>query len=115
MVDHLRKLIDFGEMVFYWPHHEPPCGLTLRGSRKQGGFICTATRSTITRQPATATGSTTFVGPSTVNAETMSADALQALMRHKSYSTTQRYINLANQVNRAVEGLHVPDVLKKVN
>ncbi len=42
----------------------------------------------------------------------MTADALQSLMRHKSYSTTQRYINLANQVNRAVEGLHVPEVLR---
>jgi hypothetical protein len=42
----------------------------------------------------------------------MSADTLQALMRHKSYLTTQRYINMANQVNRAVEGLHVPEVLK---
>ena len=27
------------------------------------------------------------------------ADALQSLMRHKSYLTTQRYVNLANQIN----------------
>ena len=33
-------------------------------------------------------------------------------MRHKSYTTTQRYINMAQQVNRAVETLYVPDVLK---
>ena len=33
-------------------------------------------------------------------------------MRHKSYTTTQRYINLARQVNRSVEKLHVPEVLK---
>ena len=48
----------------------------------------------------------------TMNAETLSADALQALMRHKSYQTTQRYINMAGQLNRSVAGLHVPDVLK---
>ncbi len=50
----------------------------------------------------------------TVNAETLSADALQSLMRHKSYTTTQRYINMAHQLNRSVEGLHVPDVLRAV-
>jgi hypothetical protein len=38
----------------------------------------------------------------------MTADALQKLMRHRSYVTTQRYINAASQVNRAVENLHVP-------
>ncbi len=49
----------------------------------------------------------------TVNAETLSADALQHLMRHKSYQTTPRYINMAEQVNRSVEHLHVPEVLRK--
>ena len=33
-------------------------------------------------------------------------------MRHKSYQTTQRYINMARQIDGAVENLHVPDVLK---
>ena len=49
----------------------------------------------------------------TLNAETLSADSLQALMRHKSYTTTQGYINMAKQLNRSVENLHVPDVLKR--
>lgn len=48
----------------------------------------------------------------TMNADRLTADALQALMRHKSYQTTQRYINMARQLNRSVEGLHVPDVLR---
>jgi integrase len=49
----------------------------------------------------------------TVNGDRLSADSLQTLMRHKSYTTTQRYINLARQMDAAVDGLHVPDVLKK--
>ena len=58
--------------------------------------------------------SMTYEGPlSTLNAERLSADAPQALMRHKSYTTTQRYINLAQQVNRAVDKLHVPEVLRR--
>src|SRR5262245_49604062 len=48
----------------------------------------------------------------TQNAPVLSADALQKLMRHKSYLTTQRYINMAGQLNAAVDLLHVPDVLK---
>lgn len=50
-----------------------------------------------------------------MNAGNMSGDALQKLMRHKSYSTTQRYINLAGQVNAAVATLFVPDVLNRKN
>jgi len=49
----------------------------------------------------------------TRNADRLTADALQKLMRHKSYLTTQRYINMARQIDEAVEVLHVPDVLKK--
>ena len=46
----------------------------------------------------------------TMNADRLTPDALQSLMRHKSYQTTQRYINFARQLNRAVDGLYVPDV-----
>ena len=30
------------------------------------------------------------------------------LMRHKSYATTQRYINMAGQLSRAADKLYVP-------
>jgi integrase len=49
----------------------------------------------------------------TMNADKLTPDALQSLMRHKSYSTTQIYINLARQMDDAVASLHVPEVLKK--
>jgi integrase len=49
----------------------------------------------------------------TMNADKLTPDALQALMRHKSYLTTQKYINMARQMDAAVASLHVPDVLKK--
>src|SRR5581483_5814207 len=44
----------------------------------------------------------------TANAERLTGDALQKLMRHKSYATTQRYINVATQLNRALDNLFVP-------
>jgi integrase len=49
----------------------------------------------------------------TCNAEKLSGDALQGLMRHKSYSTTKRYINMARQLNQAAEKLYVPAVLRE--
>jgi hypothetical protein len=34
-------------------------------------------------------------------------------MWHKSYATTQRYINMAGQLDEAVASLHVPEVLRQ--
>jgi integrase len=51
----------------------------------------------------------------TVNAKKLSPDDLQLLMRHKSYLTTKKYINMVSRLEEAVAVLHVPDVLKKVN
>jgi integrase len=50
----------------------------------------------------------------TANAKTLTPHTLQALMRHKSYTTTQRYVSIAKQLNRSVEKLSVPDVLKRM-
>jgi integrase len=41
----------------------------------------------------------------TLNAENLGSDVLQRLMRHQSYATTQRYINMAKQVNSSVAAI----------
>jgi integrase len=46
----------------------------------------------------------------TMNADKLTADALQALMQHQDYKTTQRYINMARQLKPAALNLFVPDV-----
>jgi integrase len=48
----------------------------------------------------------------TMNADKLTPDALQALMRHKTYTTIQKYINMARQMDEAVASLHVPEVLR---
>ena len=113
VVDHLRKLVDFGEVVFYWPHHERTLWADFARIQEAAGIHLPC------HEQHEHTPACHLYGFhdlrrafATLNAETMTADALQSLMRHRSYSTTQRYINLANQVNRAVEGLHVPEVLR---
>lgn len=47
-----------------------------------------------------------------MNADRMTEDALQALMQHRDYSTTKRYIHLARQLKPAMENLFVPDIPK---
>ena len=42
----------------------------------------------------------------------LTGDALQALMRHESYQTTQRYINMARQLDQVVNKLHVLEFLR---
>lgn len=49
----------------------------------------------------------------TMNAANVSAVELQSLMRHKAFSTTQRYINMAKQMQGTEAKLFVPDVLRK--
>lgn len=51
-------------------------------------------------------------GFATYNADRMTADALQALMGHCDYQTTQRYINMSRQLNPAAANLYVPEVLR---
>jgi integrase len=48
----------------------------------------------------------------TLNAESLTREALQALMRHQDSSTTDRYINYAQQIKPAVAKLHVPAILQ---
>jgi hypothetical protein len=50
--------------------------------------------------------------PANARGDKLTPDALQALMRHKSYQTTQVYINMTRQMDQAVASLHVPEVLK---
>jgi integrase len=49
----------------------------------------------------------------TVNAPRLKPETLQKLMRHKSYKTTLGYINLANQLEEAIESMPVPKVVNK--
>jgi integrase len=49
-------------------------------------------------------------GFATMNAERLTPDALQALMQHQDYQTTQRYIAMARQLNPAAEAVYAPDL-----
>lgn len=47
------------------------------------------------------------------NAKGLKPEVLQKMMRHRACKTTLGYINFAEQIEEAVHGLGVPDVLQK--
>jgi integrase len=116
VIEHLRKLAGFGPVVFVWNHNErtlyaefariqEAAGIKLpcrtRGGHEHNRHCYLYGFHDLRRAFAT------------MNADKLTPDALQALMRHKSYTTTQRYINMARQMDAAVASLHVPEVLRK--
>jgi integrase len=110
VIEHIRPLKTFHPNVFPWEHHrrtldvefariqdaaeiELPCQI----DRKHECTDACKRYSFHDERRAFATLNVGLDGP-----------VLQALMRHKSYQTTLRYINAARQLNPAVAGLHVP-------
>ncbi len=103
VVEHLRKLPAFEPVVFPWDHArrrlydvfldiQEAAGVHPGGPRERYGFH------DLRRAFAT------------MNADKLTTDQLQALMQHKSYATTQGYINMARQLNPAVATLYVPQL-----
>jgi integrase len=113
VIEHLRKLPGFDPLVFPWNHHrrtldeeflaiqtEAGIHLPCRGEHKHTSACHVYGFHDLRRAFAT------------MNADKLTPDALQTLMRHKSYQTTQVYINMTRQLDDAVAALHVPEVLR---
>jgi integrase len=113
VIDHLRRRAGFDPAVFPWNHHsrtlydeflriQQAAGINLPcdEEHEHNEFCHVYGYHDLRRAFAT------------MNADKLTPDALQALMQHKSYQTTQRYSNMARQMNEEVVKLHVPGVLK---
>jgi integrase len=113
VVDHLRRLVSFHPVMFPWPYHERTLWIEFGRIQTAAGINLPCDveheHSDGCRHYGFHDLRRAFA---TQNAPALSADALQKLMRHKSYLTTQRYINMAGQLSAAVEVLHVPAALK---
>jgi integrase len=97
VVQHLRRLAGFDAFVFPWTHPRRSLFEELHRIEHAAGVHAYGFHD-LRRAFAT------------MNAGRMTADALQHLMQHSTYATTQRYINLAQQMNPAVQNLFVPDI-----
>jgi len=116
IVDHLRRVPSFDSYIFPWKHFKTTLydafaeiqvaakiKLICPGSHEHTAACLVYGFHDLRRAFAT------------MNADKLTPDALQALMQHRSYSTTQRYISMARQLDQAVQALHVPEVLRKVD
>ena len=113
VIEHLRGIASFDVLVFPWPHADSTLWSQFHRIQREAG-IHRPCRGKHEHTPSCHVYGFHDLRRAfaTMNAPTLSADALQSLMRHKSYVTTQKYINMAGQLNRAVDNLYVPDVLK---
>ena len=105
VVEHLTKIASFSPHVFAWDRSrralfdefamiQDAAGVRPEGPKRRYGFH------DLRRAFAT------------MNAGRLTPDVLQSLMQHKAYQTTQRYINMAQQLNAAVPTLYVPTLPK---
>jgi integrase len=112
VIEHLRKLANFDPYVFPWPHYKTTLYKQFAEIQEAAGVKLPCTKQHEHTRYCHVYGFHDLRRAfATMNADKLTPDALQALMRHKSYSTTQRYINIARQMDAAVAGLHVPEVL----
>lgn len=113
VIEHLRRLMGFGVFVFAWPHDRRTLQTEFARIQEAAGIklACDAAHKH-TRFCHVYGFHDLRRAFATLNADRLTADALQQLMRHRSYQTTKVYINLARQMDTAVAALHVPEVLQ---
>jgi integrase len=114
VVEHLKRLAGFAPHVFPWNHDRRTLDEEFRRIQEAAKIHLPCPGEHEHTPACHAYGFHDLRRAfATMNADKLTADALQALMRHKSYQTTQVYINLTRQLDDAVASLHVPDVLKR--
>jgi len=119
VVEHLRRIADGSidwPVVFYWPNTERTLWKEFHRIQEAAGIHLPCREDHVHTPACHVYGFHDLRRAfATLNAPKLSGDALQALMRHKSYTTTKRYINMARQIDGAMEKLHVPDFLRNGN
>jgi integrase len=100
VVEHLKKLPGFGPLVFPW--------------NRVGAILYRQFAAIQEAAKVKPLGKARYGfhdlrrAFATMNADKLTADALQVLMQHRDYQTTQRYINMARQLRPAAQALYVP-------
>jgi integrase len=112
VLEHLKAIASFEPVVFPWPSSRRTLYTEFHAIQTAAGIHLPC------RENHTHTPACRLYGFhverrafATTNAGRLSGDVLQKLMRHRHYSTTQRYINMASRVDEAVEVLAVPALL----
>ena len=112
----VRSVAGFEPLVFFWPHHRRTLDLEFKQIQQAaeinlpcpqaGNHECTDACHlygfhALRRAYAT------------LNADSLPAPVLQKKMRHRSFTTTLRYIALADKMKKSSEKVYVPDFLQR--
>ena len=115
ILDMVKAVVGFGPMVFDWPHDERTLSVQFHRLQTAAGINVPcpdAERHECTDACHQYGFHALRRGYATMNADTMSAQVLQKKMRHKSFTTTLRYIGLADKMKKAAEKVYVPEFLR---
>lgn len=113
VIEHLKLVIGNGKFVFPWTHAEGKIWDEFHRIQVAVGIHLPCREEHEHTPPCHVYGFHDLRrGFATVNAKGMKSEVLQQIMRHKSYTTTLGYINLAEQVEDAVKAIKMPEALK---
>jgi integrase len=116
VVQHLARIPGFTPKVFPWNHNERTLYTIFAEIQEEAGIHLPCSEEHVHTRFCHVYGFHDLRRAfATMNADKLTADTLQALMRHQSYQTTQVYINLARQMEGVVAKLHVPEILRADN
>ncbi len=115
VIEHLGRIKHFGPLIFPWNHNRRTLYTEFARIQEAAGIKLLCDDKHVHTRYCYVYGFHDLRRAfATMNADKLTADALQSLMRHKSYQTTQRYINMSRQIDASVAVLHVPEVLRQV-
>ena len=115
-LEHIKRIVGFHALVFSWPHNERTLRNKFHRIQKAAGIRlpCTDARKHKCTAACHLYGFHAIRrGYATLNADSMPAAVLQRKMRHKSFQTTLRYLQLADKMKKATEQVYVPEFLRK--
>ena len=115
VVEHLTRLPGFSARVFEWPSNERALYEEFATIQEAAGIHLPCQEEHQHSRFCHVYGFHDLRRAfATMNADKLTPGALQTLMRHKGYQTTQSHIDMARQMDAAVASLHVPEVLRGV-
>lgn len=113
-VQHVKGVVGFEAFVFYWPHGHKTLWAEFHRIQEAAGvkLACPKAAEHECTDACHVYGFHALRrGFATMNVERMSAPELQRKMRHKSFTTTLRYIQLGDKMKAATERVYVPEFL----
>ena len=117
IVEHLRQIASFDPLAFPWDHDDRSLWTQFDRIQDAAGIHLTCPRAG-KHECTAACHRYSFHDLrrafASENALSLGPQVLQKLMRHKSFKTTQGYVNLAGKLNESVATLKVPAVLRAI-